>query len=127
LIWNSRSGLPYSPTDASGTLIEGQYMTKRTDWTHTADLNVVKYFQIGKFRPSIWIEVYNLFDRQNILAVDDNYGRVGAPNAYDDYTGVPGWVNDATSPNYSQKPFAGPNPSAWDNPRIIRAGLGIDF
>ena len=127
LLWNIRSGLPYTPTDASGTRIEGQYMSERTDWTNVADLNVTKFFSIGKWRASLWFEIRNLFDRQNVMQVDDNYGRVGTPEAFDDYTGLPGWVNDTQSPNYVQNPFSGPNPAAWDNPRFVRVGLGLDF
>ncbi len=127
LLWNIRSGLPYTPTDAAGTRIEGRYMSERTDWTNTADINVTKYFTFGKWRPSLWLEVRNLFDRRNVLQVDDNYGRVGKPQAFDDYSGMPGWVNDTASPNYVQNPFFGPNPEAWDNPRLIRLGLGLEF
>ena len=127
LLWNIRSGLPYTPTDASSTRIEGQYMSERTEWTNVADLNLTKFFKVWKWRTSLWLEIRNLFDRTNILHVDDNYGRVGAPQAFDDYTGKPGWVNDSISPNYSQNPYAGPNPEAWDNPRFIRLGLGLEF
>jgi len=127
MVWSVRSGLPYTPTDASGTRIEGQYMTERTDWTNVIDLNLSKYFKFGQWRTSLWLEVRNLFDIQNVLQVDDYYGRVGAPQAYDDYTGMAGWVNDSASPNYVQNPFAGPNPEAWDNPRFIRLGLGLEF
>lgn len=127
LLYNARSGLPYTPTDASSTRIEGKYMSERTPWSFVADLNLVKYFTIGRWRASLWVEIRNLFDYKNLLNVDDNYGRVGAPQAFDDYTGEPGWVNDRASPNDVQNPFAGPNPEAWDNPRFIRTGLGIEF
>ncbi len=127
LIWNLRSGLPYTPTDRTGTRIEGQYMTERTEWTNVGDINVTKRFNVGKWRASIWLEVRNILDTQNVMQVDDYYGRVGTPQAFDDYTGMPGWVNDSSSPNYVQNPFAGPNPEAWDNPRFIRLGLGLDF
>jgi outer membrane receptor protein involved in Fe transport len=127
LIWSARSGLPYTPTDASSTLIEGKYMSERTPWTYVADLNATKYFSIGKWRTSIWLEVRNLFDQRNIQNVDDYYGRVGAPEAFDSYTGEAGWVNDRSSPNDPLDPFAGPNPEAWSNPRYIRIGLGLDF
>ncbi len=126
-LMNFATGLPYTPTDASHTRIEGQYMSKRTDWTSVADFNLTKYFKVKNLRPSIWFEVRNLFDRINVEQVDDNYGRVGTPQAFDDYTGKPGWVNDQSSPNNVQNPFAGPNPEAWDNPRFIRVGLGLDF
>jgi outer membrane receptor protein involved in Fe transport len=127
LLWNLRSGLPYSPTDASGTKLEGRYMSKRTPWTKSADLNITKYYTIGKYRPSVWFQIFNLFDRENLLNVDDNYGRAGEPNAFDDYTGRAGWVNDTSSPNYSQVRYAGPNPDAFDNPRVFRLGLGLEF
>ncbi len=126
-MWNIRSGLPYTPTDASGTLIEGQYMTKRTDWTDAVDLNMTKYFNVFGWRTSLWLEVRNLLNTKNILHADDNYGRVGTPQSFDSYTGETGWVNDSVSPNYVQNPFSGPNPSAWDNPRFLRVGLGLEF
>lgn len=127
LLWNIRSGLPYSPTDASGTLIEGQYMSKRTAWTNSADLNVSKGFSIGNYQTTLSLQVYNIMDETNLLNVDDNYGRAGAPNSYDDYSGQAGWVNDTASPNNSQNRYAGPNPDAFDNPRLIRLGLGFEF
>lgn len=127
LLTHVASGLPYTPTDASNTRIEGQYMSKRTDWTSVADLNLIKYFKFRNLRPSLWLEVRNIFDQVNVLQVDDNYGRVGTPQAFDDYTGKPGWVNDQSSPNNVQNPLAGPNPEAWDNPRFVRVGLGLDF
>lgn len=128
LLWNIRSGLPYTPTDASGTRIEGQYMSKRTGWTNWADFNLVKHLKVWRnWRASLWLQVLNLFDRENILHVDDNYGRAGEPNAFDAYSGLPGWVNDNASPNFILNPYAGPNPDAWDNPRFIRLGLGLEF
>ena len=127
LIWNVRSGLPYTPTDASTTRIEGLEMSERTAWTYNTDLNASKYFSIGKWRASLWLEVRNVFDRQNVEHVDDNYGRAGTPQAFDSYTGEPGWVNDRSSPNDVLNPFAGPNPDAWDNPRFMRLGLGLEF
>lgn len=126
-IFKAASGLPYTPTDASGSFIEGKEMTERTPWTYNTDLNIAKFFTIGMWRTSIWLEVRNLFDNKNLLQVDDNYGRAGRPDAYDDLTGEPGWVNDTTSPNYVLNPVAGPNPEAWDNPRIFRIGLGVEF
>lgn len=127
MIWNLRSGLPYSPTYSTGTRIEGQYMSKRTPWTDIADLNVAKFFTLGKYRTSLWLQVYNLFDRTNVQNVDDNYGRAGEPNAFDSFRGEPGWVNDSSSPNDIQNRLAGPNPDAWDNPRTLRLGLGLEF
>ncbi len=127
MIWSINSGLPYSPTDASGTLIEGRYMTERTDWTDVINLNLTKYFNIYGWRTSLWLEVRNLLDSQNMLQADDNYVRVGTPQSFDCFTGEVGWVIDSVSPNYVQNPFAGPNPEAWDNPRFMRIGLGLEF
>jgi len=127
LIWNVRSGLPYTPTDRSGTRIEGQYMSKRTPSTDAIDLNLTKFLTFGRWQTSLWLEVRNLFNRRNLLHVDDYYGRVGAPEAFDDYSGMEGWLNDSVSPNYVLNPFSGPNPEAWDNPRFIRLGLGLAF
>lgn len=127
LLWNIRSGLPYSPTDESGTPIQGQYMSKRTPWSYDADLNATKYFNVGKFRASLWFQVYNLFNDKNVVNVDDNYGRAGEPNTFDDHSGQAGWVNDSSSPNWILNRAAGPNPDAWDSPRTMRIGLGLDF
>ncbi|MBM3328108.1 MAG: TonB-dependent receptor [Calditrichaeota bacterium] len=128
VLWNIRSGLPYTPTDASGTRIEGKYMSERTPWTNSVDFNIIKRIPIvGSYRGALWLQVFNVLDRRNILPVDDNYGRAGSPNAFDDYTGQPGWVNDTVSPNFVLNPYAGPNQDAFDNPRFIRLGLGVDF
>ncbi len=116
------SGLPYTPTYASGTDVEGQEFAKRSPWTYTTDLNINRSFRYGKLNWMLLVEVRNLFNAKNVLGWD------ASPSTIDTYLdGLPGYVNDNASPNYGLNPKSGPNPDAWDARRVIRAGLALEF
>jgi outer membrane receptor protein involved in Fe transport len=118
------SGLPYTPTNANGTDVEGQEFSKRSPWTYVTDLDASRQFNFGKLSWRLILEIRNLFNARNILGWDLNRYTL---DTYSAHGGRAGYVNDNISPNYGLNPKAGPNPDAWDARRFIRFGLGVDF
>ena len=72
------SGLPYTfeppQTGAQFTRFENN---ERKPSNITIDLNAHKKFNIGGIRGSLFMKVYNLFDRRNEIAVYNDTGRAG--------------------------------------------------
>jgi hypothetical protein len=118
------SGLPYTPTNANGTDVEGQEFSKRSPWTYVTDVDASRQFNFGKLSWRLILEIRNLFNARNILGWDLNRYTL---DTYSAHGGRAGYVNDNISPNYGLNPKAGPNPDAWDARRFIRFGLGVDF
>jgi hypothetical protein len=122
LLSQALSGLPYSPTTSTEGDIVGQEFSKNSPWNYTTDLNVSRSFNLSGLKWKAIVEIRNLFNAKNVLGWDRNQ------NTIDTYLdGKPGYVNDATRPNYGQNPKSGANPDAWDIPRLIRAGLAVEF
>jgi len=108
LVLKASSGYPYTPSGRDiGFVIKNSL---RMPATYTVDLEAGKEFTIykrAKFR--LFTEVYNLFNRRNILYV---YPDTGDP----DYTFVGGHSEEWMK-----------NPANYGPPRIIRVGLGVKF
>jgi outer membrane receptor protein involved in Fe transport len=122
------SGLPYTPTNANGSDVTGQEFSVRSPWTYYTDLNISREFRFGNLKWNALLEVRNLFDHKNVLGWDRNKSTIDTYQGADDANaGEAGYVNDPTSPNYGLDPKAGPNPDAWDIPRLIRFGLAVEF
>ncbi|MCB1060866.1 MAG: TonB-dependent receptor [Calditrichaeota bacterium] len=116
------SGLPYTPTQVNGSNIEGQEFSENTPWTYSTDLNIGRHFAMGGLNWQALLEIRNVFNTKNILGWDRNQDTI---DTYLD--GEPGYINDSSSPNYGLNPHSGANPDAWDNPRLVRVGLAVDF
>lgn len=122
LLTQALSGLPYTPTGLTGDDIPGQEFTERTPWAYVTDVNVTRGFKWAKLDWSILLEVRNLFNAQNVLGWDANQYTI------DTYlNGRAGYINDPTSPNYGQAPKGPANPDAYDERRMVRAGLAVEF
>ena len=77
--------------------------------TYTVDLEAGKEFSVYKMKLRFFTEIYNLFNRRNIVYV---YPDTGDP----DYTFVGGHSEEWMK-----------NPANYGPPRIIRVGLGVKF
>jgi hypothetical protein len=118
------SGLPFTPTNANGTDIEGREFSERSPWSYTTDVDASRQFKIGRLSWRLLLEIRNLFNARNILGWDLNRYTL---DTYSGFDGQAGYVNDNISPNYGLNPKAGPNPDAWDARRLVRVGLGVEF
>lgn len=126
------SGLPYTPTYANGTDVQGQEFSQETPWIYVTDMNVSRAFKTGGLTWRVLAEARNLFNRKNVVGWDVNQytintfvGNETLPN--NGRPGEPGYINDPTSPNHGSKPNAQSNPDAWDHGRLFRAGLAVEF
>lgn len=109
------SGLPYTP--AYNYQRTGFENSERKPSQYEFDLKAHKDFMIGTLRYSIFLKVYNLFDRKNENDVYGDTGRAGytltqhtgtvyGPLSYDDY--------------YARSDF-------YSRPRQVRAGVTMGF
>lgn len=108
LILKASSGYPYTPSGRDiGFVIKNSL---RMPATYSVDLEAGKEFSIyNKMKLRVFTEIYNLFNRRNIIYV---YPDTGDP----DYTFVGGHSEEWMK-----------NPANYGSPRIIRIGLGIKF
>ncbi len=68
------SGLPYTKRDYKGNRV-GTTNQYRKPWTYTTDLTVDKSFYVLGREVNVFVQVFNLFDRINILNVYPATGR----------------------------------------------------
>ncbi|UCE20191.1 MAG: TonB-dependent receptor [Gemmatimonadota bacterium] len=115
LLGRMGSGLPYTP--AYNYQRTGFENSERKPSQYELDLKAHKDFMIGRLRYSIFLKVYNLFDRKNENDVYGDTGRAGytltqhsgtvyGPLTYDDF--------------YTRSDF-------YSRPRHVRAGVTLGF
>jgi hypothetical protein len=103
------SGLPYTPISDDRT----QYFEKnsaRMPWTNSVDLRLERFFPLAGLTTSLFLEVTNLFDRQNQLVVQPRTGKL--------------W-DDGKSHLFGSGADYMHNPSHVAPPRIVRAGASV--
>ena len=108
LLFQVGSGLPYTPYVDPTLRIEPN--SGRKPWTSNMDLRVQKTIAISGISTAAFVEVKNLFDRENVVHV---YSRTGKP--FD--TGLPGLVGSSPDANH--------NPLHVGPPRLVRAGVQL--
>lgn len=110
LLLNAASGLPYTPyVDPT---IQVEVNSARKPWTYSFDLRVKKQMTVGSLRPSLFLEIMNLTDHENILAVNS---RTGKP--FDQ--GLSGLVGSNDDANL--------NPAKLGPGRSIKFGLSVGW
>ncbi|KPL04994.1 MAG: hypothetical protein AMJ73_02965, partial [candidate division Zixibacteria bacterium SM1_73] len=74
VISEASSGLPYTKRDYRGNRVgtQNQY---RKPWTYNTDLTVDKSFEIAGREVNVFVQVFNLFDKINVLNVYPASGR----------------------------------------------------
>jgi outer membrane receptor protein involved in Fe transport len=111
LQWEFGSGFPYTHYD------QNQFVdvnTMRYPATNSADLKISKRFWLESFSMDLWCEVTNLFDRRNVVDIQDiawylAYLQMGDDDDDKDPTGPYG------------------NPYAFSMQRMVRFGLGLNW
>ena len=114
LIGSYGSGRPYTPTDAGGVRIGDEYSARKPA-QYNFDLRAHIDYRIGSYKYSLFVKVYNLFDRLNENYVYNDTGRAGYTHIYDRYGG--GLVD----PGYSLRP------NYYSRPRSVRFGITVSF
>ncbi|MBD3258250.1 TonB-dependent receptor, partial [candidate division GN15 bacterium] len=117
------SGLPYTPTDASGNRL-GERNEGRLPASYAFDFRVNKDFFVGAGdqKLGVFIEVDNIFDRRNVINV---YSRTGQPDNDGLRTGAGLALDQNTLDRlddlYDQDPLN------YSPPRTVRAGFEFNF
>ncbi|HWR84145.1 MAG TPA: TonB-dependent receptor, partial [Candidatus Deferrimicrobium sp.] len=119
------SGLPYTPTDASGNRL-GERNEGRLPANYTVDMRLNKDFSFGggKQPLSFFVEVDNLFNRHNVI---DVYSRTG--QADDDGLRIgSGWTTEEEKQTWSHyNELYDHDPQNFSPPRTVRVGMELSF
>lgn len=117
------SGLPYTPTDASGNRL-GERNEGRLPANYTVDMRFNKDFPFGAggYPLSLFVEVDNLFNRRNVI---DVYSRTGQPDNDGFQTGAGLALDQEDLDWYDQ--LYDHDPQHYSPPRTIRAGFELNF
>jgi hypothetical protein len=81
MIFRLASGLPYSRTDSTGVILVGTPNGSRLPSTHTLDLLIRRSLRLAGRQGGIYLDVRNLLDRQNVVAVRRDIGQPAADSA----------------------------------------------
>jgi hypothetical protein len=102
------SGLPFSRTNARGDSILGLPNDGRLPSTTTVDLLLRRPVRFGKMGGSVYLDVRNLLNRRNILAVRRDTGTPGPTGA-----AVQALADSAYNANPGPIPFESPRYRSW--------------
>ncbi len=97
------SGLPFSLSDSTGDSLVGLPNSARLPWTSTVDLLVRRPIQLGGTRGGIYLDVRNLLNRQNVVAVRRD---TGVPQPTEEAIQL--MAEDAYAANSGPIPFESP-------------------
>jgi hypothetical protein len=81
MIFRLASGLPYSRTDSTGVVLVGTPNGSRLPSTHTLDLLIRRSLRLAGTQGGIYLDVRNLLDRQNVVAVRRDIGQAAPDSA----------------------------------------------
>ncbi|MBN1543706.1 TonB-dependent receptor, partial [candidate division KSB1 bacterium] len=123
ILHTQSSGLPYTPETATGTTVLTEVNSLRTPWVRTTDLRMRKFFGLYGTRLGLIFEVYNLFDRENVIGVDEG----GIIDAYRNRVGYSNATPASRQANYGGFANSIPSPFAWEIGRRLRLGFSLEF
>ena len=100
VILRALSGLPYTRVDSLGVPVSGPPNASRLPWSSTVDLLVRRPLRLGGTTGGIYLDVRNLLNRRNILAVRRDTGTPGADEAT-----ITGMAEAAYTANHAPIPY----------------------
>ena len=117
------SGLPYTLTDVDGLRL-GDRNAGRLPSNYTVDTRLNKDFRFirNNYLITFFVEVDNLFNKQNVIQV---YPRTGRPD-YDGSTPIATLATNQQEINYWDALYD-KDPQNYSPPRTIRTGLEFNF
>lgn len=124
LLSNFASGYPYTPFTLDPAEQQVLENTKTGPPTSTTDLKITKGFSIGDIKLSLIVDIFNIFDQNNINV---NYG-------FNTYTGKPYVYGDIDPSTVGKNKyydwytmFKLRNPYAYSTGRYIKLGMKVNF
>ncbi len=123
LIGRYGSGLPYTPTDASGNRLNERNQGRLPAY-YTVDMRFNKDFDLSPngWRMSFFVEVDNLFDRRNVV---DVYSLTGQPD--DDGYSQQASLSLSQEELDEMDRLYDHDPQNFSSPRTIRVGTQLNF
>ncbi len=109
------SGLPYTPSIADERT--GLENSARRPGVATFDLFATRTVAVGRFRPGLFLRVYNLLDRRNVTNVYSDTGQPTPNLRY--YSGQPLGLN--TKDEYLRRP------DFYSAPRLVQFGVSLSL
>jgi Carboxypeptidase regulatory-like domain len=109
VIFRYTSGLPFSRSDSTGDSLVGRPNGSRLPSSSTLDLLIRRALKLGKVRAGVYLDVRNLLDHRNIVAVRKD-------------TGEPGPDDTAIGLMAEQAYQDHPEPIPYESQRYRRAG-----
>jgi hypothetical protein len=150
VISQAASGLPYTKRDYKGNRV-GKTNEYRKPWTYNTDLTVDKSFMVKGKAINVFVQVFNLFNRIDVLNVYPATGRPDDDGYRLDPNAVVAPGEDSSNPLWSyiqvkdtnldgvisaQEQYAAYNaayrlyvndPMNYGSPRQLRVGLSVSF
>jgi hypothetical protein len=120
LISQAESGFNFRVTETTADLRSRE--TGRSPWSFKTDLRLTKGYSFNKgYTGSLFFEVRNLFDRQNILTYDNS-----------DIANRAAWEQSVTDgkpdpTGVLNRAFTQEGVAIYDTPRTVNLGLSVDF
>ena len=120
------TGAPYTPGDATLNPVEAQRrdMTATGPSTSQTDLKFQKGFTIGAIHVALTIDIFNLFNQENVQTVSSAYG-------FNQWTGKPYRYGDVERPQPNFYDYFSiqslTNPYVFSQPRWTKLGFRVDF
>src|SRR5262249_29153813 len=81
IIFRLTSGLPFSRTDVTGDTLLGLPNSSRLPTSSTLDFLLRRALALGRMSGGVYLDVRNLLNRRNIIAVRKDTGQPGPDNA----------------------------------------------
>ncbi|HEY7636010.1 MAG TPA: TonB-dependent receptor [Gemmatimonadales bacterium] len=107
-IFRANSGLPFTRTAENGDTVGGLPNNARLPWTTTLDLLVRRPLRLGGVEGGIYLDIRNLLDRRNIIAVRrETGGPQAAPETIDSLAEADYQAHPETIPYESARYRAG--------------------
>jgi outer membrane receptor protein involved in Fe transport len=126
LLFRYTTGEPYTPGQATINPVEQQKQenTARGPSTSSTDVKFEKGFTLGGIRFAFMVDIFNLFNQQNVQTLNGGLG-------FNVWTGRPYRYGDIENPqlNYTDYYIAlsKMNPYVLSNLRTTKVGLRVDF
>jgi outer membrane receptor protein involved in Fe transport len=126
VLFRYSSGAPYTPGDAALNPVDAQKreMTARGPVTSTTDFKFEKGFTVGRLRMALTIDVFNMFNENNVQTLSPGYG-------FNTWTGKPYTYGDIERPQPNFYDYyliqSLMNPYVLGQPRWTKVGLRVDF
>jgi outer membrane receptor protein involved in Fe transport len=126
ILFTLGSGFPYTPRTPIAFNLQGlgkaigEINSARQPWVYSLDLKLDKTFKLGVFNSTLYLEVINLTDKENVITVYESSGKAND----DGFVESLGTAGDVFVSRYKS---AVNDPDNYDVPRMVRLGLILGF